>query len=660
MKNTSTFLSLLLAISALSFSAQSNLLEYIPTNEFAVVKFDGATLKSKSKALNQLAISDSISNQFSRLLKEYKQVLIDENTSVSDSEIEDIKDQLKGGTLESPEKDENEAVEELIEEYDYNSYDNYYKVTPKLKLEKLFVALMNRGSDYGVNNNANYYFIVGMNDSINHNALLFNKSDEAKFGSFINSIIPESQKKDLVILKNGYEYYSDEDIMIAWNKEVVAFINYTIPYRYRYSDHEESTDEEYYESYEERLAAKAKKKEEEKRLKLESVLNDLFNSKPEHSLKFSANYTKSLSEKGDISYFMNALGSNADLYFKAFGGRSSKRSNEFMSMFKDNFGYGSLNFNDNDISLKSLQHVGSKYIKQMKVMNKKKFNKSMFKYIGGDHLLGIAGFSVKPEPAYEMYRDMYVSILGNISEDESWIGTAADIGFTFFDEEELFDLVQGDFVFAVTDIKEFEVEYTSYDYDDDYNRVEKIKTKKETLPEFVSLATIGNKELRDKIIKLMTQTDVIVKKDHYFELQEPKSRYSDRAAKPLNVFYMIKDDLLVITNNEELLKNNEGNGLSKSEQLKGEAYSLMKSNNMFAYWTPKTTYEKVPKEFTDQVKPFKSIADTYQSFQFSGVKNKGNIFTSTAKISLIDNSKGSLMLSLDLINEMMKVVAGVN
>ncbi len=355
---------------------------------------------------------------------------------------------------------------------------------------------------------------------------------------------------------------------------------------------------------------------------------------------------------------MNALGSNADLYFKAFGGSSSKRSNEFMSMFKDNFGYGSLNFNDNDISLTSLQHVGSKYIKQMKSMNKKKFNKSMFKYIDGDHLLGIAGFAANPEPAFEMYRDMYVSILGNISNDESWIGTAADIGFTFFDEEELFDLVQGDFVFAVTDIKEFEVEYTSYDYDDDYNRVEKIKTKKETLPEFVSIASIGNKDLRDKIIKLMTQTDVIIKKDHYYELQEPKSRYSDRAAKPLNVFYMIKDDLLVITNNEELLKSNNGNGISKSKQLKGEAYNLMKSNNMFAYWTPKTTYEKVPTEFTDKIKPFKSIADTYQSFQFNGVKNKGNIFTSTAKISLIDNSKGSLMLSLDLINEMMRVVAG--
>ncbi len=276
MKNTSTFLSLLFAISALSFSAQSSLLEHIPTNEFAVVKFDGASLQSKSKELNQLAISDSISNQFNRLLKEYKQVLIDENTSVSDSEIEVIKDQLERAieeSMESPEnaqEKEDEAVEEVIEDYNYNngSYDNYYKVTPKLKLEKLFVALMSKGTDYGINNNTNYYFIVGMNDSINHNALLFNKSDATKFDAFINSIVPKSQREDLVKLNNGYEYYSDKNIMIAWNKEVVAFIDYTIPYRYDYSSYEETVeavDEEYYESYEERLAAKAKKKEEEKR-----------------------------------------------------------------------------------------------------------------------------------------------------------------------------------------------------------------------------------------------------------------------------------------------------------------------------------------------------------------------------------------------------------
>lgn len=680
MKLIAVFSLFTITFTVINFSAQTNLLEHIPTNEFAVVKFDGASLNSKSSTLNQLAISDSISDQFNRLLKEYRQFLIDDNTSVSDAGVEQIKMEIDQAmdavedAVDAAEDTANEAEEaydtaeeayevETVDDYNYNndSYNNYYKVTPKLKLENIFVALMTKGTEYGINNNSNYYFIVGMNDSINHNALLFNKSNGQKFDEFIDNLIPKDQRSELVLLKNGYEYFADDDLMIAWNKDIVAFVDYSIPYRYDYYNYEEkveSNEEEYYETYEERLAAEAKKKAEEKKLKLESVLNDLFNGKPEHSLKFNANYTKSLTEKGDVSYFMDALGSNANLYFKALGGSSSKRNNEFLSLFKDNFGYGSLTFNNNDITVNTLQHMGGKYVNQVRAMNKKKFNKSMYKYIDGENLLGIAGFAMKPEPAYEMYKDMYINILGSIREEEEWLGTLADIGFTFFDEAELFDLIQGDFVFAVTDIKEFDMEYTSYDYDEDYNRIEKIETKKETLPEFVSIATVGNKELRDKVIKIMKQTDVIIEKGHYYELQEPKSRYSDRAAKPLNVFYMLKDDLLIVTNDEKLLKSNNGNGLAKSKQVTGEAYKLMKTNNMFAYWTPNTTYEKMPREFTDELKPLKSIAETYKSFEFSGIKNSGNVFTSTAKVSLIDKSKGSLMLSLDLINDVMRTAVG--
>lgn len=653
-----------------SFNAQSNLLEHIPTNEFAVITFDGAAINSKSTDFNQLAIHDSIIVNFDRLLNNYKQAIIDENTSVSDEEVEILREEveiMETAPPPPPPKSYNDEATEEVEEieesidipveiednynYDYNS-NSYYKPTPRLTLENIFGGLMSNGAQYGVNNNSKYYFIVGVNDSINHTALLFSKGDTKKFDTFINNIVPKEQQEELIKLNNGYQYYSDDDIMIVWNNDIVTFIDYTIPYNY-YNEVEEAVDENYYESYKDRLEAEAKKKELEKKAKLESVLNNIFNNNPQHSLKFNANYKKSLIEKGDVTFFINALGNNSDIFFKAYS-NSRAKTEDFLSLFKDNFSYGSLNFNNNNVSLNSTQHVGAHYLKQIKEVNKKKFNKSMYKYIDGENLMGIVGFASNMKPAYEIYKDMYINILTNMDFGEDWIGTAADIGFTFFDEEELFDLIQGDFVFAVTDIKEFEVEYTSYDYDDDYNRIESIKTKKETLPEFVSVATIGNEELRNKIIKLMMQTDVIRKKGNYYELQEPKSRYSKRAAKPLNIFYMIKDDLLIVTNDESLLKDNNGNGLPKAQQINGEAYKLMKSNNMFAYWTPKGTYEKVPAQFSADIEPLESLANTYKSIELQGVSNKGNLFTTSAKINLIDNSKGSLMISLEMINELIK------
>ncbi len=672
MKKTSLFLTSVLATGSLIINAQSDLLEHIPTNEFAVVTFDGAAISAKSSDLSKLAMYDSITTQFDRLMADYKQALIDENTSVSDAEVEELRESIEEEVIAPPPPPEPEIKSEIIEEetveiaideaepstkaydsYDYN-YEYSYKPTPRLTLENLFGALITNGTAYGLNTTKDYYFAVGMNDSIHHSALIFSKGANNKFDQFIQKIIPSDQKDALITINNNYHYYKDEDILLAWNNDVVAFIDYTIPYRYnRYSYAEETTTEEnYYESYQERLEAEAKKKEAEKKAKLESVLNSIFNDTPQHSLKYNTNYKKSTIQRGDISYFINAMGTtNSEFFFKAYTG---EKSGDFLSLFKDNFTYGALNFNANDIEIQSTQHVGAHYLKQVKEMNKKKFNKAMYKYIDGQNLIGVAGFASNPEPAYEIYKDTYINILSNIEIGEDWIGTAADIGFTFFDEEELFDLIQGDFVFALTDIKEFEVEYTSYDYDENYNRVETTKTKKETLPEFVSLATIGNKELRDKIIRLMSQTDVIRKKGDYYELQEPKSRYSDRPAKPLNVFYMIKGDLLIVTNDEQLLIDNNGNGLPKAKQLNGEALKLMKSNNMFAYWTPKATYDKIPKEFQSEMKPLEVAANTYQSLVVSGVKNKGNLFTSSAKLNLIESEQNSLMHSLEIIQSLIE------
>lgn len=628
-------------LNTINTTAQSSLLERIPTQEFAVISFNGKSIGEKSKEAKDFIIFDSIDQKFNSLLTKYNNYLKDENTVVTEEEVEEVIEEVE---------------EESTYEYDKNYYsDDYYTTTPNLSLELLFPALANNGIKYGINNFANYYYTVGMSDTMNHSALIFEKSDETKFNSFISQLIPKEQTEKYIRLTNGYQYFYNEDdqTLIAWNKNTVAFINYSIPYNWNFSEVVESTEDKYYESYEERLKADAKKKEEAKTAKIEALINQFFVVKPELSLKFNSSYQKTLLKQADISYFMNNSQNNSSLsnLFKD----TYQNSNQFLNLFQDNYAYGYLDFNSSSIDLSSIQHVGDYYLKDAKQMNKIKFNKAMYKYIDGESLQAIVGFALNPEPAYQMTKDIYVNVLSNMKYGEDWYGTIADIGFTFFNEEELFDLIKGDFVFAITDIKEFETEYTSYDYDDDYNRIEVQKTKKETLPEFVSMASIGNEDLRNKIVKLMEQTDVVVKKGYYYEIQEPASKWqSGSKAKPLSVFFMLKDDLLVVTNDESLLVENKGNGLSKAKRMSKAPTKLMKKNNMFAYWIPKKTIEKIPNEYQDVSTMFESAANTFTSFEMQGVKNKKNLFTSSMKINLAENQKGSLMLSLELINDMLK------
>jgi len=169
------------------------------------------------------------------------------------------------------------------------------------------------------------------------------------------------------------------------------------------------------------------------------------------------------------------------------------------------------------------------------------------------------------------------------------------------------------------------------------------------------MMTIGNEKLRNKIIKLMEQTDVIVKKGHYYELQEPASKWNkDSKAKPLSIFYMIKNDLLIVTNDESLLVENNGNGLAKSKRMDKTPAKLMKKNNMFAYWNPEKTIEKIPSEYSDIKNILVDIPNTFKSIEMRGVKNKKNLFTSSVTINMTNEKSSSLMLSLELINNMIK------
>lgn len=648
MKTRTTLIAVLPLILINFATAQNSLLENIPTQEFSIVTFNGKSIGEKSKNAKDLAIFDTLDVQFNSFLTEYKQYLLDENSEVTEEGVEEVIELV-----------EEEAEDATIYNYEKSYYDDdYYKVKPKLDLEQLFPSLANRGSKYGVNHLANYYFVIGMSDTINHSALVFEKNSEEKFNSFIGQIVPQEHTDKYIRLTNGYQYFHNEDnnLLIAWNNKVAAFIEYLIPYDWNYSEViETTTDEEYYESYEDRLKADAKKKEDAKIAKIEALINQFFVSKPELSLKYNTTYQKTQLRKSDVSYYINNSLTKNNPSFSTIFKSSAQSSNEFLNLFKDNYGYGYLDFDPSSINLSSIQHVGSAHLKKIKEINKIKFSKSMYKYIDGENLQAIVGFAANVEPAYEMTKDIYIDVFSNMKYSEEWFGTAADIGFTFFDEEELFDLIKGDFVFAITDIKEFETEYTSYDYDEDYNRVEVTKTKKETLPEFVSMMTIGNEKLRNKIIKLMEQTDVIVKKGHYYELQEPASKWNkDSKAKPLSIFYMIKNDLLIVTNDESLLVENNGNGLAKSKRMDKTPAKLMKKNNMFAYWNPEKTIEKIPSEYSDIKNILVDIPNTFKSIEMRGVKNKKNLFTSSVTINMTNEKSSSLMLSLELINNMIK------
>ncbi len=582
---------------------QKDLREYIPSKQTFVVTINGASLFGK--------VNDN----------DYK------NLAIYQDVIGEIKSSFEGEDME----------------------DRYYRI----KNDDFSPVLLLMGDEFGLENKKQSYFFSGSTDSINYTCSMIPQLDNQKFVSFIKGILSEEEFEN-VVTKNGYQYYNKNDFAIAWNKDVAFFMDY---YSFGFYDYLietpmdiEGEEEAYYESYEERYKDMEKKRKEREQKKLESALDKFFLQEPQLSIKYNEHYLKATEENYDVSYFINGFNNmamgGAPYYF---GMRGSME--KMMGLYADNYTYINLNFEEDEIKVQSNQHVSERFLENTKKANKAKFNKKLLKYIDASNLIGVAGAAIKPEPAYELLQDTYTSVMEGIAGEEAGIGM--EIFFTLLDEEEVFDLIKGNSIFAITDIKEFDVAYSTYEYDEDFNRTEITKTKKELFPEFVFATEIGNEELYSKFIRLLEKSEMLVNKGDYYKYQD-FSFYRRRGNDGIEIFTAIKDDILIITNDYQLVSEQLEKGVEKSKQVSGNVSSLIKKNNLFAYWEPNETFGNLEKELGREMKDYKKFAegmeDTFDYVKVEGIKNKGNLFQSYATVVMKPNEKHSILSMLNFIN----------
>ncbi|RZK20789.1 MAG: hypothetical protein EOO86_03160, partial [Pedobacter sp.] len=137
-----------------------------------------------------------------------------------------------------------------------------------------------------------------------------------------------------------------------------------------------------------------------------------------------------------------------------------------------------------------------------KIMNRK-LNKKFLKYIDSEKAIGFMGYSIDTKAYLEEFpklmKQTYGSFLGKNMEEEIELGT--DLFSLLLDEEAVSQVIKGDALFVINGLNTRDVTYTTYDYDDDYNRKEVTKTKKETLPDFLFMFSSEDNRLMNKLIK---------------------------------------------------------------------------------------------------------------------------------------------------------------
>jgi hypothetical protein len=536
-----------------------------------------------------------------------------------------------------------------------------------------------------------------------YGGMLIPLTDQEKFKSFVKILTkdPESEK---ITTKNDYTETHHRDLHIVWNKSTALLygvelnpvfkdsIDRMLKKQYGFGYNDKNYDEIVTDEMEEALVELQKSLQESEEVVIEeepeveieeNVEDEIKEEKPEmtwsefydikrayrDSIKeiwVKENGPKLISSRGN-----NSFASNADFvdYIKSSpemamvfdyallrdymttplmsGMSRAYRRNKFipylMSFYGDVTVFAKLEFKQDEAELSVDTKYGERIGEVLKSVKKKKISKKFLKYMNND-LMGYYAIGMDVEGVGEGLKNMLKKTLPEVPEYGKAAVKGVEIMEIFIDEKAIYNLFTGDAVVAVNGIKEFEVEYKTYDYDDDFNRTEIVDTMIKKLPEVVFMAEVGNKEDVQKFIDLLVYLKAFKKEGNMYSL--------DIKRNDIPVCMQIHDNILFIGNNKEFIRNPAE--LPRDKQLDKEHKKAFKKNTIagFVNMAEIMRYlaDNEKSSFKDQ-KMFVETSNLFRNIKMTGYK-KGNYMHAKYSVNLAESNENSMVDIIKYINQM--------
>ncbi|MFK8044904.1 MAG: DUF4836 family protein [Crocinitomicaceae bacterium] len=490
-----------------------------------------------------------------------------------------------------------------------------------------------RVTEIGVNLEKDVYMFYRSNENMTYTAYLYYIEKPKLFASYI------SEKNDFVETKKGKDYtaifykstsyYNDVQDFLAWNKNYAIYVdvNYVRDRPLKVEEEEsviietelidaqveeaadavkEATDNsvDYYQEREAQRIARQKTRdslrEVERLQKLEIVrgvydqeLESFFGGKVgANSISKNENYTKSKKANSDVGVWMNLRGTSLlsrSMYNYGYYGRR----NDFpgmMSMFLGAYAGKDFNanlfFNSSDITIESNIEFMPKISSLLEGIYGTSIPKGYLKYISTEKVLGISSVSMNSAKFWEAFPKVYaeaamLSMYSRPDEKErEGIRVLVDFISIMMDEEALSKLVTGNAVFVLKDLVPKEVEYYSYEYNEDYSESKRVKkTRIETRPDFLLMFGSKNKEFMTKLLDLACKNEVLFKNGNYY--------FTDGESRdfPFALYFTLTDDMAFVSTSKTEIKD-LADGKSIGNLDKKMAANVLKNSSYFHLHLP--------------------------------------------------------------------------
>lgn len=409
------------------------------------------------------------------------------------------------------------------------------------------------------------------------------------------------------------------------------------------TDTTQSEADEKYSVYQQEIAVEDVKKRKLAFVWMTAQADRIFNTNYE-SISSNKSYNASLDEKAIAELWISSLQDVYNSIAPEFGTYGK------VGLMK---GYGSLNaklFMDKQsfrisTGLELAKEQADSY---KKIMNRK-LNKNFLKYVNSDKAIGFMSYSIDSKAYLEEFpkllKQTYGSILGGKMDEEIELGS--DLFSLLLDEEAVSKVVKGDALFVINGLNSKEVTYTTYEYDDDYNRKEVTKTKKETLPDFLFMFSSEDTRLIDKLIKYGIHKNYVSVDQNIYKIEEKKS--------PIDIYFMIKDGIVFFGNSIAEMKSINSNAFDAS--ISKTHKTLLSKNNFSFLFNAKNLVGKVPEEEiggAESVEKFNTTLSKMGNIYIKSNPIKGNIVSADISAEIPNRHENALKYLFSLIENASK------
>ncbi len=587
------------------------------------------------------------------------------------------------------------------------SGDNFSKTLPVEKLDRygfikndLFKTLhfdkrttiKNIGIDFG----QDFYQYISMDDTCLNFVSLLNIKNEAQFLKFIKTNFSATQN---ITVKNGYSFMPiSETSYLGWNKSRAVVVNSSYQNKesyFPYYTEMKPADtvvvvappvaDTMTEVIPEEITEEMQQREDSLQQVKDSIYNmkwELWNQQQlmiskkqqqfaaekiiEHSfsgniisIKNDPGYQKIIDPSAHVSFWLKteSIFSQYSNYFNrgAYGilGSTVFQNTDTTADFNTAI---NMYFDKDKLRMESKSFSADATMNNLmlNVMNSSQ-NTNLVKYVNPGNI-GYFSASINTEAMANYYYPLMKKYMANMYGMNGYsdvVDVYIDLMQIIIDEKGIAELLPGNYMFVMHDMKPQIVDYTDYEYDTEYNRKEVKKTRMELSPDFTFAIETHREDFMQKLANLPVKYAKkegynYKEKGGYYELAFDTGKYPIKS-----LYFIVKEGKAIVTTSKEVINitlNNTGFATD------AETKSSILNHNYSLNINTKRLIEKLDTQLNGDVN--KKIAD-YLNKNMGDLKMESNVKDGMVQGTTTLNIKGNHSNSLEFFFNMIDAINNI-